>query len=48
VNYWYGRRVRATANYLFTYFSGSTENIKAIQATGTAEHEFLLLLSMGL
>jgi hypothetical protein len=48
VNYWYGRRVRATANYLFTYFSGSTENIKAIQATSKTEHEFLFLLSMGL
>jgi hypothetical protein len=48
VNYWYGRRVRATANYLFTYLSGSTENIKDITVVGQTEHEFLFLVAMGL
>jgi hypothetical protein len=48
MNYWYGRRVRATANYLFTYFSGTTERIKEIQAMGKTEHEFLFLVAMGL
>lgn len=48
MNYWYGRRVRASVNYILTLFSGSTENIKAIAANGKSEHELLLLLSMGL
>jgi hypothetical protein len=48
MNYWYGRRVRASVNYILTLFSGSTENIKAIAANGKSEHEVLLLLSMGL
>ena len=49
VNYWYGRRVRATLNYGLTFFSGSTENIKAtMAAVGKSEQELLLLLAMGL
>jgi hypothetical protein len=49
VNYWYGRRVRLTFDYVLTLFSGSTERIKMTMATnGTAQHEVLLLLQMGL
>jgi phosphate-selective porin len=49
VNYWYGRRVRLTLDYVLTFFSGSTENVKATMATnGKSEQELLLLLAMGL
>jgi hypothetical protein len=49
VNYWYGRRVRASVDYSISFFSGKTENITAIIATtGTSEQELLLLLAMGL
>jgi len=48
VNYWYGRRVRATLNYAVTFLSGTTEAIKTLQATSKNEQELLLLLSMAL
>jgi hypothetical protein len=48
VNYWYGRRVRATVNYALTFFSGTTENIKMTEAAGRSEQELMVLLSMGL
>ena len=48
LNYWYGRRVRATLNYGVTFLSGTTENIKMLQATSKTEQEVLLLLGMGL
>ncbi|HVU50030.1 MAG TPA: porin [Polyangia bacterium] len=48
VNYWYGRRVRATLNYALTFLSGTTENVKNLQATSKTEQEVLLLLAMGL
>ena len=48
INYWYGRRVRATLNYAVTFLSGTTEAIKTLQATSKNEQELLLLLSMGL
>jgi hypothetical protein len=49
VNYWYGRRVRATVNYVLTFFGGTTENIKAtVATTSSPEQELLLLLAMGL
>jgi hypothetical protein len=48
VNYWYGRRVRATLNYAVTFLSGTTEAITTLQATSKTEQEALLLLSMGL
>jgi phosphate-selective porin len=48
VNYWYGRRVRATLNYALTFLSGTTENIKDLQAKSKTEQELLLLLAMGL
>jgi hypothetical protein len=49
VNYWYGRRVRASVNYILTFFGGTTENVKATVATiGKSEQEILLLVAMGL
>ena len=49
VNYWYGRRVRASLNYIVTFFRGTTENITATKATdGPSQQEILLLLAMGL
>jgi hypothetical protein len=49
VNYWYGRRVRASLDYVLTFVGGTTENVKAIGATtGKSEQELLLLLAMGL
>jgi hypothetical protein len=48
MNYWYGRRVRATLNYALTFLSGTTESIKELQATSKTEQELLLLLAMGL
>ena len=49
VNYWYGRRVRASLDYGVTFFSGTSENIIATKATnGTSEQELMLLLAMAL
>jgi hypothetical protein len=48
VNYWYGRRVRASVNYALTVFDGTTENITALKVSGKYEHELLLLLAMAL
>ncbi len=49
VNYWYGRRVRASVNYVLNLLSGTTENVTTTLATdGKSEQELLLLLAMGL
>jgi len=49
MSYWYGRRVRASLDYVLTFVSGTTENVKRIGATtGKSEQELLLLLAMGL
>jgi hypothetical protein len=48
LNYWYGRRVRASMNYVLNIFSGTTENIKATVAAGAYEHELLLRFGMSL
>jgi len=49
VNYWYGRRVRASLDYVLTFVGGTTENVKMIGATtGKTEQEILLLVAMGL
>jgi hypothetical protein len=48
VNYWYGRRVRASANYVLTVVSGTTERVKSIVAAGKYEHELLFLLGVTL
>ena len=48
-NYWYGRRVRASLNYVVSFLSGTTENVTTTEATlGRSEQELLLLLGMGL
>jgi hypothetical protein len=46
-NYWYGRRVRASVNYVVTVASGTSENVKRLVAEGW-EHELLVLLGMSL
>jgi phosphate-selective porin OprO and OprP len=49
LNYWYGRRVRASFNYVLNLLSGTTENVTTTLATdGKSEQELLLLLAMGL
>jgi hypothetical protein len=48
INYWYGRRVRLSANYVLNVFSGTTENVKALIAAGRNEHEILLRFSVSL
>jgi len=49
VNYWYGRRVRASFNYVLNLLSGTTENVTTTLATdGKSEQELLLMLAMGL
>jgi hypothetical protein len=48
VNYWYGRRVRASANYGLTILSGTSERVKSLVAAGKYEHELLFLLGMSL
>jgi phosphate-selective porin len=49
LNYWYGRRVRASMNYVVNVLSGKTENVTATLATdGHSEQELLLLFAMGL
>jgi phosphate-selective porin len=49
LNYWYGRRVRASVNYLYTILSGTTENITMLKATnGSTEQEVLFMMAMGL
>jgi hypothetical protein len=49
VNYWYGRRVRASMDYAITFLSGTTENVKStLAASGRSEQELLFVLAMGL
>lgn len=50
LNYWYGRRVRASVDYVVSFLSGSTENVTTINANDgkSGEQELLLLLGMGL
>jgi Phosphate-selective porin O and P len=47
LNYWYGRRVRASFNYVVTVTSGTSENVKTLVTEGW-EHEALMLLGMTL
>jgi hypothetical protein len=48
LNYWYGRRVRMSFNYVLNIFGGSTESVKSIVAAGALEHEVLLRFGMSL
>lgn len=47
-SYWYGRRVRASMNYVLAVLSGTTENVKTLAAAGKYEHELLFLVGMNL
>jgi hypothetical protein len=48
VNYWRGRLVRLSANYILNYWSGTSETILALMATGRLEHEVLIRLALSL
>jgi hypothetical protein len=48
VNYWYGRRVRASANYVFTLADATSERVKSIVAAGKYEHELLFLVGVAM
>ena len=47
LNYWYGRRVRASVNYVVSVMSGTSENVKVLAANGW-EHELLFLVGTSL
>jgi len=46
LNYWRGSLVRLSINYVANYWSGTSENIKILQAMGALEHELLLRFAM--
>jgi hypothetical protein len=46
INYWRGSMVRLSVNYIANYWSGTSENIKVLQATSSLEHEVLLRFAM--
>jgi phosphate-selective porin len=47
-NYWRGRFVRVSANYVLNKWSGTSETIMTLIADGQYEHEFLLRFAMSL
>jgi phosphate-selective porin len=48
VNYWRGRLVRVSANYVLNYWSGTSETILALIASGHLEHEVLVRFALSL
>jgi phosphate-selective porin len=48
LNYWRGRFVRVSANYVVNKWSGTSETIMTLVADGQYEHEFLLRFAMSL
>ncbi len=48
LNYWRGRFVRVSANYVLNEWSGSSETIQSLAAAGRWEHEFLLRFALSL
>jgi hypothetical protein len=48
VNYWRGRLVRLSANYILNYWSGTSETILALMAAGRLEHEVLIRFALSL
>jgi phosphate-selective porin len=48
LNYWRGRFVRVSANYVLNQWSGTSETIMTLEADGKLEHEFLLRFAMSL
>ena len=48
LNYWRGRFVRLSINYVLNHWSGTSETIQALIAQGRLEHEVLLRAAMSL
>jgi phosphate-selective porin len=48
LNYWRGRFVRVSANYVLNDWSGTSETIMTLAADGKLEHEILLRFAMSL
>jgi hypothetical protein len=48
VNYWRGRLVRLSANYVLNYWSGTSETMLALIAAGHLEHEVLVRFALSL
>ncbi len=48
LNYWRGRFVRLSANYVLNHWSGTSETIQTLAAAGAWEHEFLLRFALSL
>jgi phosphate-selective porin len=48
VNYWRGRLVRVSANYVVNYWSGTSETILTLIASGHLEHEVLVRFALSL
>ena len=48
VNYWRGRFVRVSANYVLNQWSGTSETVQKLAAAGRWEHEVLLRFALSL
>ena len=48
VNYWRGRFIRVSANYVLNQWSGTSETIQTLEAAGRWEHEVLLRFALSL
>jgi hypothetical protein len=48
VNYWRGRFVRISANYVLNQWSGTSETVQTLAAAGRWEHEVLLRFALSL
>src|SRR5262249_48880462 len=48
LNYWRGRFVRVSGNYVLNQWSGTSETIMTLISEGKLEHEFLLRFAMSL
>ncbi|MES1157870.1 MAG: hypothetical protein ABUL67_02100 [Haliangium ochraceum] len=48
VNYWRGRFIRLSANYVLNQWSGTSETVQTLQAAGRWEHELLLRFALAL
>ena len=48
INYWRGRFIRVSANYVLNQWSGTSETIQTLAAGGKLEHEILLRFALSL
>jgi hypothetical protein len=48
LNYWRGRLVRVSVNYVLNVWSGTSENIRVLRASGTLEHEVMARFALSL